>query len=79
MPRLFLFLNWSVLLTNYLSQNDSVMRFTVCSLCAWLFCRKRKALRKEDKEIWDVHASKRWGTEGQIRIYSQQDFDWADL
>jgi len=39
------------------------------------------ALRKEDKEIWDVHASKRWGTEGQIRIYSQndRDFDWADL
>ena len=39
------------------------------------------ALRKEDKEIWDVHASKRWGTEGQIRIYTQNnnDFDWADL
>ena len=39
------------------------------------------ALRKEDKEIWDVHASKRWGETGLIRIYSQndKDFDWADL
>ena len=39
------------------------------------------ALRKEDKEIWDVHASKRWGTVGQIRLYSRNDrhFDWADL
>ena len=39
------------------------------------------ALRKEDKEIWDVHASKRWGEVGQIKIYTQndRDFDWADL
>ena len=39
------------------------------------------ALLSEDKQVWDVHASKRWGTEGQIRIYSQndRDFDWADL
>ena len=37
------------------------------------------ALRKEDKEIWDVHASKRWGETGLIRIYSPTDFDWADL
>jgi len=37
------------------------------------------ALRKEDKEIWDVHASKRWGETGLIRIYSPTEFDWADL
>jgi Holliday junction resolvase RusA-like endonuclease len=36
------------------------------------------ALRKEDKEIWDVHASKRWGETGLIRIYSPTEFDWAD-
>jgi len=36
------------------------------------------ALRKEDKEIWDVHASKRWGETGLIRIYSLTEFDWAD-
>jgi len=39
------------------------------------------ALLSEDKQVWDVHASKRWGEVGQIRIYSQndRDFDWADL
>jgi len=37
------------------------------------------ALRREDKEIWDVHASKRWGETGLIRIYSPTEFDWADL
>jgi Holliday junction resolvase RusA-like endonuclease len=36
------------------------------------------ALRKEDKEIWDVHASKRWGETGLIRIYTPTEFDWAD-
>ena len=28
------------------------------------------ALRAEDKEIWDVHASKRWGERGEIKIIS---------
>ena len=36
------------------------------------------ALRKEDKEIWDVHASKRWGEVGRIRIYTPTEFNWAD-
>jgi len=37
------------------------------------------ALLSEDKQVWDVHASKRWGETGLIRIYSPTEFDWADL
>jgi len=37
------------------------------------------ALLSEDKQVWDVHASKRWGETGQIRIYTHTEFDWADL
>jgi len=36
------------------------------------------ALLSEDKQVWDVHASKRWGETGLIRIYSPTEFDWAD-
>jgi Holliday junction resolvase RusA-like endonuclease len=36
------------------------------------------ALLSEDKQVWDVHASKRWGEIGQIRIYTPTEFDWAD-